>query len=124
MKNIKDFFDKIWRVLYFLGIITAGILSITIISVLYKEPYWFAIDSCFDTGGVWDGKEHRCREDCLKWNETYGCIKLTQEQVEIFRQCGSKALCPSEKIYKEICQNNHKKWDDKRKECDFDTTLE
>lgn len=124
MKNIKIFFYKIWRFLYYFGVLTTVVLVIAIIVILYKEPYWFAIDSCFDTGGVWDYNERRCREDCLKWNEAYGCIKLTPEQVEIFKQCGSVATCPSDKVYKEICQNNDKRWDDKRKECDFETPIE
>lgn len=42
-------------------------------------------NGCLDEGNVWDYNENRCREDCLAWNKINGCIKLTDEQVELFK---------------------------------------
>ncbi len=37
-------------------------------------------DICLDDGGVWDGREMRCRRDCLAWNEVDGCIPLEKSE--------------------------------------------
>lgn len=32
-------------------------------------------ENCIDFGYVWDYDEHRCRQDCRKWDKELGCLK-------------------------------------------------
>ncbi len=82
---------------------------------------WFAIESCLDDSKVWDYAENRCRNDCMKWNKKYGCIKLTPEQMTLFENCRHNLPnCISAAGYKEICLNNQKAWNIDEKECYFE----
>lgn len=37
---------------------------------------------CLDIGGVWDGEFEECRFDCLSWDETTGCVLMSDEELE------------------------------------------
>ncbi len=82
-------------------------------------------NSCLDNGNVWDYQENRCREDCLVWNKINGCIKMTAEQVKIFKDCRHKEVgCVSKKVFDEICLNNNMPLNKKTGECDTEFTLD
>lgn len=87
-----------------------------------KNPYWLAIDSCFDNDRVWDDDEKRCRDDCFKWNKDYGCIKLTTAQIATLKECITPKAYISEKFYQDVCFNNNKAWNINTKNCKFDFT--
>ncbi|MCM1324651.1 MAG: hypothetical protein NC218_11060 [Acetobacter sp.] len=77
MKNIKKI--VVWKtmteLLQRMGRVFRFILVCFFISLFLL--WWFDKDgSCLDTGGVWDGNEKRCRQDCLTWNEVDGCVPL------------------------------------------------
>lgn len=70
MKNIK--------LLLFL-IIT--VFSITILGILCFM--WFDDQmSCLDMGKIYDPVQKICRDDCLTWDKKYGCIPITEENIE------------------------------------------
>ncbi len=82
-------------------------------------------DRCLDNGNVWDYQENRCREDCLVWNKINGCIKMTAEQVKMFKDCRHKgAGCVPKKVFNEICLNNNMPLNKKTGECDAEFTLD
>ena len=105
---------------YFLGV--GGFFSalLVLIVLLIKNPYFLAEDICLDGGQVWDGDEKRCREDCLTWNKDYGCIKMTEEQVGVFAKFRNRERYIPIKVYKEICLNNQKAWDNDQENCLFE----
>ena len=55
------------------------VLSLSLISIICVIEYCDDTDKdisiCHDDSGVWDYNEHRCRFDCLTWNDTDGCVK-------------------------------------------------
>lgn len=80
-------------------------------------------NSCLDDGNVWDYQENRCREDCLVWNEINGCIKMTDEQVKLFKDCRHKeAGCISKEVFDDICLRNNMPLNKKTGECDAEFT--
>lgn len=82
-------------------------------------------NSCLDDGNVWDYKEKRCREDCLAWNEINGCIKLTEEQVKLFKKCRHQSAgCIDKEIFNEICLSNNLALNMKTGECDAEFTAD
>ena len=52
-----------------------GILGILLILGEILDDVDTEISICHDDSGVWDYNEHRCRFDCLTWNDTDGCVK-------------------------------------------------
>lgn len=122
MKNINlfvIFFKFAIRMIYILSLVMAVLGFLVVLFLFIKNPYFFAQDSCLDTGGVWDYGEKRCREDCWKWSKDYGCIKLTKEQQLIFAEYRYRENYIPAKVYKEICLNNQKAWNNKEESCDF-----
>lgn len=82
-------------------------------------------NGCLDEGNVWDYNENRCREDCLAWNKINGCIKLTDEQVELFKKCRHQpAGCVANEVFTEICLNNNLPLNRQTGECDAKFTLD
>lgn len=49
-------------------------------STVREDVIWQMRDICLDDGGVWDGREMRCRRDCLAWNVVDGCIPLEESE--------------------------------------------
>lgn len=82
-------------------------------------------NGCLDEGNVWDYNENRCREDCLAWNKINGCIKLTDDQIELFKKCRYKpAGCVAKEVFNEICLQNHLPLNQITGECDTEFTLD
>jgi len=93
--------------------------------VLGKMYFFLVQDNCLNNGNVWDYKENRCREDCLSWNKINGCIKMTIEQIRLFRECRHKANnCVPRKVFDEICLNNNLPLNKETGECDTEFTIE
>lgn len=112
------------NLLYKLGLSNLIILLFIGIYFFIKNPYWLAIDSCIDSGNVWDGDRKECRNDCLKWDKTFGCIQLTSEQIKLLEKCRRNINCLSEEVYRDICLNNKKVWNTETKNCDFELKIE
>jgi len=92
---------------------------------IWKIYIFLEQNSCLDNGNVWDYQENRCREDCLVWNKINGCVKMTTEQVKIFKDCRHKGVgCVSKKVFDEICLNNNMPLNKKTGECDTEFTLD
>ena len=82
---------------------------------------FLAIDSCLDIGNVWDDEQNICREDCLAITKGFGCVKMTDEQVELFRKCRYKSAgCIPEEVFDEICKQNDLPFNAKTGKCDTD----
>jgi len=80
-------------------------------------------DSCLDFGNVWDDEENRCRDDCLVWNKINGCVKMTEEQVNLFRKCRYEpAGCIPESVFDDICLQNNLPLNKTTGECDAEFT--
>lgn len=91
----------------------------------WKCFVFLAQNSCLDNGNVWDYNENRCREDCLAWNKINGCIKLTDDQIELFKKCRYKpAGCVAKEVFNEICLQNHLPLNQITGECDTEFTLD
>ena len=64
-------------------------------------------DMCFDDGNVWDYDEDRCRDDCLLWNDKYGCVQMTPEHIQYMKDCyRDRKRCDEElanRYYQELC---------------------
>lgn len=89
-------------------------------SILPEMQKVIKIDYCIDIGYVWDYNEKRCKNDCYNWNKDYGCIKMTEEQIKIQKNCIYNTKdCPKDKISKNICLNNNKAWNLNDNNCDF-----
>lgn len=89
----------------------------------YKFFIFFEQNSCLDIGDVWDYSENRCRGDCLVWNKINGCIKLTEEQIKLFKKCRHQSAgCVSKEIFSEICLNNNLPINMQTGECDAEFT--
>lgn len=121
MINIKNLIHHVFNLYIWLGIALLVVLAGVLIGVFIKNPYWLAIDSCLDMGNVWDDSEKRCRDDCLTWNKEFGCIELTAEQVQMFKNCQTHIrYCIPRHVYKDICFYNQKAWNLDKEECRYD----
>ena len=65
------------------------------------------VDTCRDGGDVWDYDEDRCRDDCLLWNDKYGCVQMTPEYIQYMKDCyRDRKRCDEElanRYYQELC---------------------
>ena len=81
-------------------------------------------DMCFDDGNVWDYDEDRCRDDCLLWNDKYGCVQMIPEHIQYIEDCRrDRKRCDREqahKYYIELCEKYKVPIDPKTGECYFD----
>ena len=80
--------------------------------------------SCMDSGDVWDYDEDRCREDCLLWNDKYGCVQMTPEHVKVMKDCRrGRKPCDVElaKMYsEELCMKYSRRINPKTGHCTFE----
>ncbi len=111
--------------MHYSKIIKICIILMALLFCAWKCFVFLAQNSCMDSGNVWDYKENRCREDCLAWNEVNGCIRLTDEQIKLFKKCRHQpASCVSEEVFEEICLNNNLPINKQTGECDAEFTLD
>lgn len=86
------------------------------------------IDSCLDSGNVWDYNENRCRNDCLAWNKVNGCIYMDEEYRVVFDSCSdSSTVCNEQKfdnLTKQLCDKYQGAWEIDGKYCDFEFTVD
>ncbi len=82
------------------------------------------VDTCRDGGDVWDYDEDRCREDCLLWNDKYGCVQMTPEHVKVMKDCRrGRKPCDVElaKMYsEELCMKYSRRINPKTGHCTFE----
>jgi len=60
MKNIKKTLLKLWKIWMILCTFLVTILLSVFIGILIFDPYFFAIDSCQDSGGGWNQEINQC----------------------------------------------------------------
>lgn len=126
MKNIKVkiIIKIISSIIYKVGLLLTVVLMGLILFFFIKDPYWLAIDSCMDSGNVWDGHENRCREDCFTWNAEKGCIHLTEDEVQEFKKCRHQPASCNNSIYDRIfpqrCFDYGGAWNLETQYCDFE----
>lgn len=75
MKNtkIKAILKILWNLLVVIGIVTFCVL----VYLLFDEKA-----SCLDLGRIYDPEQKICRDDCLTWDETVGCVPITEENIQ------------------------------------------
>lgn len=95
-----------------------------------KIDTFLKIDTCLDGGEIWDYNEKRCRNDCLLWNEIYGCVQMTPEELKIFHACSGKKYSDEtcdrkefEKIFGDVCKRYQVPIDLKSGQCSFEKRL-
>ena len=74
MRNtkIKAILKILWNLLAVIGIVTFCILGY----LLFDEKA-----NCLDLGKIYDPEQKICRDDCLTWDETVGCVPITKENI-------------------------------------------
>ena len=77
---IKSKFIKFFKILtkHLFALVICLFAFYGFISMFLRSDF-VAIDSCLDTGGVWDYKQMKCREDCVTWNWKYGCVPIPDD---------------------------------------------
>lgn len=111
--------------MHYSRIIKIGVLLMILCFGGWKGFVFLEQNSCLDNGNVWDYDENRCREDCLAWNEINGCIKMTDEQIKLFKKCRHQpAGCISKDVFNSICLQNHLPLNQATGECDAEFTLD
>ena len=111
--------------MHYSRIIKIGILLIILCFCGWKCFVFLEQDSCLDSGNVWDYNENRCREDCLIWNKINGCIKMTEQQVQLFKKCHHEpAGCIPKDVFNSICLQNNLPLNQVTGECDAEFTLD
>ena len=111
--------------MHYSRIIKIGVLLMILCFGGWKGFVFLEQNSCLDNGNVWDYDENRCREDCLAWNEINGCIKMTDEQIKLFKKCRHQpAGCISKDVFNNICLQNHLPLNQATGECDAEFTLD
>ncbi len=64
------------KILY--GILAViGIISICVLGYLIFDNQ----ARCLDIGKIYDPEQKICRDDCLTWDETTGCVPITPENI-------------------------------------------
>lgn len=96
-------------------------LIVIICFAIWKIYIFLEQDTCLDNGNVWDYQDNRCRDDCLTWNRINGCIKLTVEQIKLFKECRN---CVPRKVFDEICLNNNLPLNQKTGKCNTEFTTD
>lgn len=111
--------------MHYSKVIKICILLAVLLFGSWKYFVFLEQNSCLDEGNVWDYNENRCRGDCLAWNQINGCIKLTDDQIELFKKCRYKSAgCVAKEVFNEICLNNNLPLNKKTGECDTEFTLD
>ena len=100
------------------------IVSLILLWILGEIDFFLREDTCRDGGGVWDYDEDRCREDCLLWNDKYGCVQMTPEHVKVMKDCRrGRKPCDVElaKMYsEELCMKYSRRINPKTGHCTFE----
>lgn len=99
------------------------LLAIVVCAVLFASYRDYQIKLCPSKGGVWDYDKKTCRTDCFKWGEDFGCIKLTDEEIDIIQNCKT-ANCITQDMVKTICLRNQKAYNLKTQNCKFNFVKE
>ena len=124
-KFLIDFISE--TVMQSIKIIVKALIGLFVLLLLFHlvmfiiDPYSAEKEACmYDSGGIWDDSEKRCRKDCLWWGEKYGCIKMSEQQMKLYNQYldNDQQVPPS--LKKEICLNNQKAWNIDEEDCYFD----
>ncbi len=99
-------------------------VSLILLWILGEIDFFLREDTCRDGGGVWDYDEDRCREDCLLWNDRYGCVQMTPEHVKVMKDCRrGRKPCDVElaKMYsEELCMKYSRRINPKTGHCTFE----
>ena len=99
-------------------------VSLILLWILGEIDFFLREDTCRDGGGVWDYDEDRCREDCLLWNDKYGCVQMTPEHVKVMKDCRrGRKPCDVElaKMYsEELCMKYSRRINPKTGHCTFE----
>lgn len=86
------------------------------------------IGNCKSDGGVWDYDQKTCRQDCLYWSKTKGCVKLTDEELVAFEKCKNQSNeCFDliyNKMYPQKCFDYDGAYNLDEETCDYDFELE
>lgn len=96
-----------------------GLSALVIVWVAINVVENRRINACMQNAMVWDYDEHRCREDCLKWGEGFGCIKLTAEETEQIKHCRYDLNCITNDMVCTICLRNGKAYNEDTHNCRY-----
>ena len=98
-----------------------GILLVLVVTFVGVKAYESRkISRCLDDAMVWDYDEGRCRNDCLKWGESFGCIKLTPEETRQIAKCRYESDCLKDDMIRTICLRNEKAYNESSRNCKYD----
>ena len=99
-------------------------VSLILLWILGEIDFFLREDTCRDGGGVWDYDEDRCREDCLLWNDKYGCVQMTPEHMQAIKDCRrDRKRCDVELIKwhsEELCMKYSRRINPKTGHCTFE----
>ena len=99
-------------------------VSLILLWILGEIDFFLREDTCRDGGGVWDYDEDRCREDCLLWNDKYGCVQMTPEHMQAIKDCRrDRKRCDVElaKMYsEELCMKYSRRINPNTGHCTFE----
>ena len=100
------------------------IVSLILLWILGEIDFFLREDTCRDGGGVWDYDEDRCREDCLLWNDKYGCVQMTPEHMQAIKDCRrDRKRCDVELIKwhsEELCMKYSRRINPNTGHCTFE----
>ena len=94
-----------------------------VVAVIWASVEFWAkrqIEQCLENALIWDYDENRCRDDCLKWGEGFGCIKLTAEETATIKECRFKTDCITNDMIRTICLRNGKAYNEGNRNCRYD----
>lgn len=99
-------------------------VSLILLWILGEIDFFLREDTCRDGGGVWDYDEDRCREDCLLWNDKYGCVQMTPEHMQAIKDCRmDRKRCDVELIKwhsEELCMKYSRRINPNTGRCTFE----
>lgn len=111
-----------WRIVYSLAALFMIPFLIMCSMFLFDN-----LGNCKSDGGVWDYDQKTCRQDCLYWNKTNGCIKLTDEELAALENCKNQSNeCFDliyNKMYPQKCLENNGVYNLDQETCDYDFEL-
>lgn len=105
--------------------LACGILAVIVGVAAWQGYSFMAADICANQGNIWDKNENKCREDCIYWSPINGCIKMTEEQVKLIKECKGKGVdCVPMAVYGQICIQNNLPINKVTGECETEFTPE
>ena len=94
----------------------------------FHLDHFLKIDSCLDSGNVWDYNENRCRSDCLAIIKSKGCIYMDKKFRQMFSACADRLpSCDRQKfetMRRILCKQYQGAWEIDGKYCDFEFTVD